>query len=46
MLTGEGVKEKKNKKKKQHSQCDEEKSGEGNLICNEAKIITQNLYAI
>ena len=48
MLTGEGAmeKNKKQKAKKKHSQCDEEKSGEGNLICNEAKIITQNLYAI
>ena len=44
MLTGEGATEK--NPKKQQSQCDKGKSGEGNHICNEAKIIPQNLYAI
>ena len=45
MLTGEGATEK-NRKKKQHSQCDKEKSDEGNHLYNEAKIIPHNLDAI
>ena len=44
MLTGKGASGK--IKKKQRSQCDKEKSGESNHVCNEAKIIPQNLYAI
>ena len=37
---------KEKKQQKQHSQCNKEKSGEGYHMCDEAKIIPQNLYAL
>ena len=43
MPTDKGAME---KQQQQHSQCDKEKSGEGYHMCNEPKIILQNLYAI